>query len=197
MARWQMQQGLRTVSIVLLGTLSACTWLNRPVPYADAQQSAPLVVPDGMAVPPANPALNVPDVRQGGLLDEAQQAPPKMGTPAASASAGAATADSAALNLSDDADSAFRRVGLALERSGCCDIVDRNPRARSYLIELKGEDQPGLLRRWFSSAERKRLQVIVDAEGAQSRVRVTSETGVELDDERARSVKTALADRLR
>ncbi len=113
--------------------------------YKSAQQEQPLEVPPGLDQPPTSEALTVPEAGGG-----TSSIPVTVnGQPTSSLGAGAsasgeapaaappsATISGNSLTLADDPDSAYRRVGLALERGGVGTISARDDTAHTYQIAV-------------------------------------------------------------
>ncbi|MBK8067793.1 MAG: outer membrane protein assembly factor BamC [Rhodanobacteraceae bacterium] len=134
MLRARLASAGKLVLVAALCLPYGCSLINRPIVYEDARETPPLQVPNGLIAPAPNPALQIPAV--AGMASNVDAAPPTLGNTVAVARAGLPRAANAVLSLDDEADSAFRRVGIALERSGCCRMVSRDPAAKSYQVEL-------------------------------------------------------------
>ncbi len=188
---------LATLFALVVSMLGGCGFIrskfgNKPDAYKSAQQSRPLEVPPDLETPNTSGALVIP------------------GTPAASASAtGAPGADVALpprvgagtagtpigneLRIADTASSTWRRVGLALERSGIAVIEARDEGALTYQVVANATTRarPGWFKRaiTFGRAADKRvatqvpLGVRVRADGEASTV--TVEGGGDADSAKA------------
>ncbi|MBS0432245.1 MAG: hypothetical protein JSS21_07550 [Proteobacteria bacterium] len=121
---------------------------HREPDYKSAQQEQPLEVPPGLDQPPTSDALAVPDAGSGtpAITVNGQQvnagtgAPPSAGTEAsteapATAPPGAVVSGNS-LSLADDPDSAYRRVGLALQRGGVGTVSAHDDNAHTYQIAV-------------------------------------------------------------
>ena len=129
-------------------------------------------------------------VRLGTKEDEARVAMVKATTstapsrPAAAAVGAAAPVGATSLVVEDDFDRAWRRVGLALDRSGFS-VEDRDRAAGLFFVRyvdpaLAGKEEPGFLSRWFGKAEPaavQRLRVLLKAEGGKTTVTVQNSQG--------------------
>lgn len=114
---------------------------HREPDYKSAQQTQPLEVPPGLDQPPTSEALTVPDAGSASstvpvtvngqpATDEGASA----GTPAATPPS--ATISGNTLSLADDPDSAYRRVGFALERGGVGTVSAHDDGAHTYQIAV-------------------------------------------------------------
>lgn len=129
-------------------------------------------------------------VRLGTKEDVAREAMAKATTstapsrPTAAAVGAAAAAGATSLVVEDDFDRAWRRVGLALDRSGFS-VEDRDRAAGLFFVRyvdpaLAGKEEPGFLSRWFGKAEPapvQRLRVLLKAEGGKTTVTVQNSQG--------------------
>ena len=105
-------------------TLSGCAWFGSEPVYLESRESRPLEVPPDLVLPSSSAALLIPPAAAGSPTPG--EAPP--------AAFGAGTA----FEIADSAESAFRRVGLALGR---IDGVTATPVAalNSHEVAFKGE----------------------------------------------------------
>ena len=129
-------------------------------------------------------------VRLGTREDMAREAMAKASTstapsrPTAAAAGAAAPVGATSLVVEDDFDRAWRRVGLALDRSGFS-VEDRDRAAGLFFVRyvdpaLAGKEEPGFLSRWFGKAEPaavQRLRVLLKAEGGKTTVTVQNSQG--------------------
>jgi len=179
-----------------LASLAGCTIFNRPIVYEDARETAPLQVPDGLRAPAANPALQIPEVE--GLAAAPDTAPPSLGNTVAVARGGLPRAANAVLQLTDEAPNTWRRVGIALERSGCCRVVSKDEAALKYEVELSAQtDKPGFFKRIFS-ADAPTTAMVVQVESATegSKVSVLDAEGETRRDDAAMTVLGVVESRL-
>ena len=194
---------LATVGKVLfglaLGLQFGCggVFLNRPIAYEDARETAPLEVPAGLLTPAANPALQIPSV--SGVAANLDSTPPTLGSTVAGARASLPRAANAVLTLEDEAASTWRRVGIALTRSDCCKVLSKDESDLSYQVELSaGAPRPGFFKRIFgagSAPATMTIQVVAAAEG--SSVSVVDESGDIRRDDPAMTVLGVVEARLR
>lgn len=173
--------------------------------YTDAQRTNTVWQPR-----PSNPELEAEFLlRLAGVLNGTSASPAGTGTTTAAAGAGAAgatsgaaaasgpaapakarradTADGPVLEVDDGFDRAWRRVGLALDRSGFT-VEDRDRAAGTYFVrfvplDTKKAEEKGFFNRLFSSSaggaqEPQRLRVKVTGQGdARSTVTVLNAQG--------------------
>jgi uncharacterized lipoprotein len=184
------------LAMVVLAT-TACSWINRPIVYEDARETPPLVVPAGMSRPAANPALQIPAITAStGAIGTA---PPSIGQAVATVRGGSARASAEVIRVADEAPSAYRRVGLALERSGCCRVISRNEAALSFEVEaIERREKPGFFARWFGAEDPGPVMTVqLAAAGDGVDVRVVDERGATRSDPAAMGVLGAIEARLR
>jgi len=117
----------------LLLPAQGCSWFRGKTDYASSPQTRPLEVPPDLDAPIVDPARQVPDV-----------APVAAG---GSRSVAVPTAADEIL-LQDTVDSAYRRLGLALERTDGVTVEDRAELLSVYTVRYQGESfilrvQPG------------------------------------------------------
>jgi outer membrane protein assembly factor BamC len=106
--------------------------------------------------------------------------------------------------VEDDFDRAWRRVGLALDRSGFS-VEDRDRAAGLYFVRyvdpaLAGKEEPGFLSRWFGKDEKaavQRLRVVLKAEGGKTQVTIQNSQGAPETGEAARRIIAQLSAGLR
>ncbi len=128
------------------------------------------------------------------------------GAPAAPVKARTATvATTAAMELDEPFDRAWRRVGLALDRSGFT-VEDRDRTAGLYFVRYvdpksAGKEEPNFFAKLFSSDKEagrpQRYRVLIKASGSKSQVTVQNNLGTADDSEPARQIVGRLIDELR
>jgi uncharacterized lipoprotein len=109
------------ISIALAASLlalSGCSWFRSASPYAQSPENRPLEVPPDLSLPNTTQAMRVP---------------------AATTPAAPAAAASAAFVIADSKASAWRRVGLALDRIEGVVIGERVELVGAYNITFRGE----------------------------------------------------------
>jgi len=192
---------MATVAKVLFGLALGLQWgcgtfINRPIVYEDSRETAPLEVPRDLMRPAVNPALQIPAV--AGLASNADVSPPLLGNTVAAARGGLPRAANAVLTIADEADSTWRRVGIALQRSGCCKVLEQDESAMVYQVELISDaPKPGFFGRMFGSSPSTTMQVKVDAVGSGSNVTIVDDDGKVRVDDPAMTVLGVVEARLR
>ena len=170
------------------------TWRARPSdPQLEAEMLASLMV-----------RLGVKEDTARASVAQASAAPTAPAAPARAAAGAAATAGATSLVVDDDFDRAWRRVGLALDRSGFS-VEDRDRAAGLYFVRyvdpsLAGKDEPGFLSRWFGKDEKtavQRLRIQLKAEAGKTQVTVQNSQGVPETGDAARRIMAQLSAGLR
>jgi uncharacterized lipoprotein len=136
----------RAVSAAMIAALASsagCSWFRGNSGYENSPESRPLEVPPDLDSPNTDPSMQVPAV-------------------AGAAAAGPVTGKS--FLIADAADSAWRRLGLALERIDGVTIDSRAELLSVYNVSFEGES----------------FLVKVAAEGEASRISTVSAEGSEL-----------------
>ena len=188
--------------VVALLALSACSWFkSNPSQYQNAQETAPLEVPPGLDVPQRTAQMTVPEAT--GAPGAAPAAAPTTTTSNTTAGSQkpAYNGTETSLVLEDDVASAFRRVGIALERSGTVTVTNRDEAGGTLTVTRQEVTQEG---GWFrrltgsdtskSTTVTRIVRIVPDGQGA--RVQVEDEAGRETTDENARLIIAALRERL-
>ena len=175
--------------------LTACTLFGAKSDYEQAQETRPLEIPPDLDSPSANNSMLVPAAPASGG-DSAALASPQ------SIEAGEASS----LKLGDSVSGAFKRVGLALERSGVAEIVARDESAATITVSGSSSTEPtakpGFFKRMFSSDDKATAAVKVTrvvrivADGSGCLVRVENDQGEATNDELSRRVIAAIRQRL-
>jgi uncharacterized lipoprotein len=196
---------LPLAALALTCALGACSWLRADrTGYQQSRETRPLEVPPDLDSPATATELTIPGsgtatARSTGSTASAAppSVPPSSGTQAPSSYVGTETT----LVLTDEASSAWRRVAIALERSGVMTVVAKDEAAGS--VTLKREmvkTEGGWFRKMIGQANTKPESVTrvvrVVAEGAGSRVHVEDEAGRTVEDESARQIIAAVKQRL-
>lgn len=159
--------------------------------YDNAKPGKPLEVPPDLTSPSTLGALTIPDANGSARAAE-------VGVPGLPSSALVTE-----VVIADDPASGFRRVGLALERSGVAQVLSKDESASSYKVHVGFtvvEEKPGFFRRMFSRGGGKTTSVdrvvrLVPAGGG-SKVQIEDESGKVVDDESAHRLLAALKERL-
>lgn len=110
--------------------------------------------------------------------------------------------DGLSLSLKGDFDTAWRRVGLALDRSGFT-VESRDRKLGAYDIRLAEDDatvnKPGFFARLFGASEGeslKRFRVQVQSQGSMSKVTVLGDNGKPVNSAMAKKIAKQLQDEL-
>lgn len=176
--------------------LGGCSMFGVRSDYEQARETRPLEIPPELDAPAQSGTMRVPDV---------------SGAPAASGAAPSAVpsaipaGEDSSLAVADGVAGTWRRVGLALERSGVAEITARDEVAATYTVSgtTTAAKKPagGFFKRLFSSddagapvAATRVVRVVAD--GAGSVIRVEDEQGQAVDDELARQLVAAIRARL-
>lgn len=136
MKKWQFVLPVSTLACLML--LSGCQTVRSHNPfrhrgpdYQAAQQEQPLEVPPGLDTPPTSEALSVP-----GADNTSGAVGPSTGVNASSAATAYPRVTGNSLTLSDQPDSAYHRVGLALERGGVGSVAAHDDTAHTYQVAV-------------------------------------------------------------
>lgn len=132
--------------VAVLVMVSGCSWFRSKSDYQSSPESRPLEVPPDLSVPATDPSMAIPAVPAGSRTASASPAP-----------MGPATA----FSIADSADSAYRRVGLALERLDGVEVVDRAQALSAYNVRFEGQE---FLIRVVADGQASRVEA-VDASG--------------------------------
>ncbi|RYD15363.1 MAG: hypothetical protein EOP90_08180 [Lysobacteraceae bacterium] len=207
------------VMLLAAALLGGCGFFSRHLDrqddtYRQSAQSRPLEVPPDLDSPASNAALTIPDARpaaatsspvaDAGTPPGISAAPAPGAAPPAAAAAPGVVPTGDGLLVSDSLESTYRRVGLALERSGAARVLGSDAAAHSYEVETTGQTtiKPG----WFKRAvmlgragnkvtSQVRLGVTVEESAQGSRVRVGG-GGDEASREAAQALLQVLRERL-
>jgi uncharacterized lipoprotein len=192
-----------TFRVVLLALVvlaaSGCSFFGKKSSYEQARASRPLEVPPDLDAPATTGSLSIPESGNGGTSDAAAAG----GAPSDAPSEIVAGEDSS-MSLADSPAGAWRRVGLALERSQVGEIAARDESAATYTLTGKtrvgAKDDRGFFKKLFTSEKSESAEVTrvvrISADGAGSRVTVEDEGGQPVGDEFARRIISALKQRL-
>ncbi|HEX7111653.1 MAG TPA: hypothetical protein VF216_04360 [Mizugakiibacter sp.] len=151
--------------------LSGCSLFHhKDNAWEHAVEERPLEVPPDLDTPPTSAQLVVPPAGDNAATPGATGTPP-----------GAIAGDS--LSLTDDVDNAYRRVGLALERSGVGTVAAHDDAAHSYQVAVQTtvvhEKTGGFFHRLFSRKKKETISgtvnVTVSAEASGSKVQLEGE----------------------
>lgn len=158
------RRALSAALLVAIVSSAGCSWFRGRSGYENSPESRPLEVPPDLSSPTVDASMQVPTA--GGAA-----------SPAASAR-GPVTGQS--FVIADSVDSAWRRLGLALERVEGVTIDDRAQLLSVYNVSFEGES----------------FLVKVAAEGETSRVSTVSAEGGEVTTGAAGKLLALLKSRL-
>lgn len=174
------------LTLMLLSMLGACSWFNRPAPYADSRSAGVLKVPDRLDQPGTDPALSVPEMPvRGELLARDGQSPPEIGEPGVLTSpeeAAAALAAAVSFPVEDSLESTFRRVGQALERADY-EILARDAERGIYrVVVVTQSNAEGRWWKFWQRAREERAEYVVQvaADGGRTKVTVLDGAGQQI-----------------
>lgn len=168
------------------------TWRARPAdPQLEAEMLSALMIRLGVKDDVARESV-------------AKAAPAAAAAPARAAAGQASATGATSLVVEDDFDRAWRRVGVALDRSGFS-VEDRDRAAGLYFVRyvdpaLAGKEEPGFLSRWFGKKEAatvQRLRILLKAEGGKTQVSVQNSQGAPETGDAARRIIAQLSAGLR
>jgi uncharacterized lipoprotein len=196
----------RTVLALALAAMAlamgGCGWFGKRSSYETARETRPLEVPPEFDAPSTANALTIPQVDGASpSTTSAEGASSYEAVPTIPVEPGRATS----LRVGDGVGGAWRRVGLALERSGVADISARDEAAGTYTlsgtVSTTTGNEGGFLKRMFTRERTEtrdvtRIVRVVPAADGGSEVRVEDESGQVADDAFARRVISALQARL-
>ncbi|MEO7431592.1 MAG: hypothetical protein ABIR62_06135 [Dokdonella sp.] len=202
--------------LVAIVSLSGCGFVHKhfgrdDTAYRKSAQDRPLEIPPDLDTPSSSGALTIP---QAGTPSSASSSAsvaspsttsssPDTQPPAASIASGAPIGGDG-FSIADSVDSAWTRVGLAIERSGTATLLERDQPAHAFTVETTGQttQKAGWFKRAITlgHATRKvaakvRLVVRVSIDGSGSKVAVEGPADAASQDA-ARSLLAALRQRL-
>ncbi len=203
---------LVTGLLALIATAPGCGlfgWLDRSEDYRETQANPPLEVPPDLSDPVDDRSMAVPEEERMAAGDVQSTEPPDLdNTPLPEAPAVDLPRDDAGvpyLALSDTVDSAWRRTGLALERTGFV-IEQRDETRRLFTVRYvppeEEEDDGGFFDWLFGGDDDEdrgsdlyRVSV-VGASESESRVTVLNQAGEPESGDTAERILSLLAARL-
>ena len=141
-----LRRALALALVAAIAGTSGCSWWRGKSGYENSPESRPLEVPPDLDRPAA---------------DSSMQIPATAGAPRAAA---ARPASGASFLIADSAESAWRRLGLALERIEGVTIGERAQELAVYNVSYEGET----------------FQVKIAAEGEGSRISAVNQDGAEV-----------------
>jgi len=204
------RRALPIASLALVLVTSGCSFLHADrTGYQSSRETKPLEVPPDLDSPPATSELTIPGSGAGAAPRSAPASTsgrdvPPSDTPTASTprpAKGTYVGTETALVLPDESASAWKRVALALERSGVMAVVGRDEAAGTVTLKQDTVTKEGgffkrMIGRGGTKTESVTRVVRISAEGAGSRVQVEDESGRAIEDESAREIIAAIKQRL-
>ncbi|PIQ37548.1 MAG: hypothetical protein COW59_06480 [Lysobacterales bacterium CG17_big_fil_post_rev_8_21_14_2_50_64_11] len=134
---------IAVIAVTLVAT-SGCGWFrSKKDPYKNAAENRPLEVPPDLDRPRVDAAMQIPAVRSRAASDTAAAGASISAAPQALISDGQFV-------LADTLDSAWRRVGLALERMDGVTVGTRSQalgttevayKGQTFLVRLRAQDE--------------------------------------------------------
>ena len=193
---------VRALVIALSLVLAGCgLWGGRKEQaYKSSHEGRPLEVPPDLDAPSTSRSLSIPasaDASGNAAGQPDAATPPLDAAPASTIAPG----DESALTVTDGVAGTWRRVGLALERSGVGEIVARDEGAGTYTVKSTVTEREGgffsrMVGRDKVSVEEATRVVRVVADGTGSRIQVEDESGETVEDAAARKLIAAIKQRL-
>ena len=204
------RRALPIAGLALVLATSGCSFLHTDrTNYQNSHETKPLEVPPDLDSPPSASELTIPGSGAGAAPRTAPVATssndvPPSDTPTSSTprpAPGTYVGTETTLVLPDEAGSAWKRVALALERSGVMSVAGRDEAAGTVTLKQDTVTKEGgffkrMIGRGGTKTESVTRVVRISAEGAGSRVRVEDESGRAIEDESAREIIAAIKQRL-
>lgn len=201
-------------AVVAASLLSGCSYFRKRTErknneYKMAVEERPLEVPPGLDMPNTSGALTIPQAGGStasapGASASSAEAPPAASSEVIAAAGQGVVLGGTGLHINDTVDSAWSRVGLALERSGAATVLSRDEAGKSYTVQTTGKTtvKPGWFKRAITlgQAETKKtaqvqLTVRVGEDGDGSKVSVEGASD-EASRDAARALLATLRERL-
>lgn len=186
------------VLLLLALPMAGCGLFGRKSEYERSRTARPLEIPPDLDAPSTAGALVIPETAAGSPSGTATAAPSAAPSPAPGP---IVAGDDATLKLGDAVAGAWKRVGLALERSAVGEIVSRDEATATYTVRSEVvERDGGFLSRMVgrdkvsTTTATRVVRIVADGEG--SEVRIEDEAGQAVDDTAARRIIAALKQRL-
>jgi uncharacterized lipoprotein len=198
------------LALALVAPLAGCSFFHRDkgVAYRQSAQERPLEVPPDLDTPNSSSALVIPPAPGAATTSSTTDAailpaatPADGAPPPAVAGVPGVSLSGEGLLVADTPASTWKRVGLALERSGAATIAARDESGATYTVNTTGQTttRPGWFKRaiTFGRASNKvtarvQLTVRVSADAGGSRVAIEGAS-----DEASRDAAQALLRTLR
>lgn len=196
---------MRVALIALVSVaLGACGLFGSRPNFDNDAAGRPLAIPPGLDSPGINPAMSIPEGGTVATTSDASAAP--RGAPPAAALAATPAANAATLRVEDSVSGTWTRVALALERAAIAEIVARDEVAASFTVRgttrVDQQVERGFFGRLFGRDATRRVEtdatrvVRITADGDMSVIRIEDESGNVVDDDFARRLIGAIAQRI-
>ena len=195
---------VRSLVVALCLVLAGCGMFGgkKREAYHGSREGRPLEVPPDLDAPATTRTLVIPATGDAAAATDAgvpSDASPSGLAPSAPSVIEPGTESS--LAVTDAPAGAWRRVGLALERSGVGEILARDESAGTFTVKATvTEREGGFLSRMVGrdkvSVEEATRVVRIVADGAGSVIRVEDESGDTVEDTAARKLIAAIKQRL-
>jgi len=124
-----------SVALSALIGLSGCGFWKRPPAYVKSGEIPAMKVPEGLDTPGYDPSLTVPPASGDRWLSGADLAPSPLGTSGIDGDLSLGSGRTST-KTTDTLDNAWRRVGVALDRSGAFLMQERSREQASYKIGI-------------------------------------------------------------
>ena len=125
---------MRALSVAVLAAMivatSGCSWFRGKSDYENAVEARSLEVPPDLDTPRVDPAMSVP------VVGAASVARPAV----TGSTAAPAIVASGPFPVNDSVESTWRRLGIALERTGGVEIVERAQVQAAYNVRFDGAE---------------------------------------------------------
>jgi len=192
------------VLAVAVMAAAGCSLFGKESSYEQAKEARPLEVPPDLDAPATTGALSIPTPGEPGSAETEPYAEGGGEAVPSEAPAEIVAGSESTLALTDSPSGAWRRVGLALERSEVGEIASRDETTATFTLngtsQVAAKDDRGFFKKLFTSEKSESAAVTrvvrIRADGAGSRVTVEDEQGQPASDEFARRIISALKQRL-
>lgn len=142
---------LLTALILSTLVLSACGAFRSEHAWKKAKQENPLQIPPGMDRPSTAAALTIPPPSDAASSSTSMSETPATGK--------AAAANATQMHLPGDVDTAYKRVGLALQQGGAGTVTAQDPALHTYQLSVAAKPALGssqsFLQKHFSNLQQQ------------------------------------------
>lgn len=137
--------------IVATLALSGCGLFGTKHAWKQAEQENPLQIPPGMDRPATTAALTIPPPGNTQAASTTAQAPAQAVAPRAS--------NATTMHLSDDVDTAYKRIGLALQNGDLGTVTAQDATQHTYQLSVSSKpvisSSPSFLQKHFSNLNKQ------------------------------------------